>query len=303
MSIDDLHEDADIRADDVAASEGSKQGFIEHAKSHAPNGKDEWDMRNDSDSEKIKSEGQDGGIDRRGVLRIGALGLAATVAAGAGGGTALAAPLRTAATARLGQKKKELIWATHFFAGVPVAAGLVVGFRDFLDPVGWKFRVLGPRSPLDVSQTLAAQNAALRLNPAVIVATMNDPQAYTANLKKLQKNANYLLLNNTQPKNPKGNGLGIPFVGQDWTQVGATSVNVIAKAAMANGKTGGVILLANCCRGAGGPTQTIRGAQAELPNFNKANGTSFKLDEFVDKLTGRPGWCGGYLEDKDPAAW
>jgi ABC-type sugar transport system substrate-binding protein len=232
-----------------------------------------------------------GQLDRRSLLRYaGATGLAGSAFAVAGCTANSASKSASSAAATTGTASKgkggTMVWATHVYYNQPALVGISVGFHDFLDPLGWNFKVTAARTTGDTQETVQAQQQALQLHPDAIIATMQDPTSYNATLKSIVKAGIFLELNNTQPAS--GNGLGLPFVGQDFTAAGVNVISKVCAAAVANGKKSGPILLGYCCADAGAVGTRTVGLKAGLKAFNAANGTNFTTTELLDTSDTNP---------------
>jgi ABC-type sugar transport system substrate-binding protein len=227
---------------------------------------------------------------------------------GGAGGAALAASLAACTTKKSQEPQPSesapggggtagfMVWATHVYYNQPALVGVSVGFRDFLDSVGWKFQVTAAKQASDVQQTLQAQSQALALKPDVIVATMNDKTSFNSSLKAIQDAGIYLELNNTQPD--EGNGLDAPYVGQSFSGAGAAAATTVLDAAVKAGKKDGTILLGYCCGNQGAVGTRTAGQLAGVKDYNAKNGTSFKTTELLDVSDSNPATAQGSWEAK-----
>jgi simple sugar transport system substrate-binding protein len=193
-------------------------------------------------------------------------------------------------------KKGTLVWATHVYYNQPALVGISVGFRDFLEPMGWSFKVTAAKTSGDVQQTIQAQQQALALKPDAIIATMTDPTSFNTSLKAIKDTGIYLGLNNTQPDN--GNPFGAPYVGQSFFNAGRAAVTKVLDAAKAKGHRDGTVLLGYCCGNQGAVGTRTAGQKQGLKEYNSANGTNFTLEELLDVSDSDPSRAAGSWQSK-----
>ena len=217
-----------------------------------------------------------------------------TAPASAAPTTAQAAP--TAAPATTGKQQRFLVWATHVFYNQPALLGIPVGFRDYLDTLGWKFQIVAPRTSTDVQQTIAAQQQALQLHPDVIVATMTDKTSFNETLKAIVDAGIYLELNNTQPDD--GNPFGAPYVGQSFFDAGIKAIATVLDVATAAGKKEGPVLFGYCCNNQGAVGTRTAGLKEGLTRYNAAKGTNFTQSELLDASESNPASASGVWQAK-----
>lgn len=208
-------------------------------------------------------------------------GTAGTSAGGAAGG---------------GGTKRTVIWATHVYYNQPALIGIEVGFRDFVERVGWDFKVAAARTTADVQQTIQAQKQALELKPDAIVATMTDPTSFNSSLKAIQDAGIFLQLNNTQPD--EGNPFGAPYIGQSFTNAGIASAKAILAKAEAAGKKSGPLLLGYCCGNQGAVGTRTKGLKQGVAEYNKEHGTNFTTTEVLDTSDSAPAQANSQWEAK-----
>jgi ABC-type sugar transport system substrate-binding protein len=192
--------------------------------------------------------------------------------------------------------KGSLVWATHVYYNTPALLGISVGFRDFLDPLGWDFKVTAAKTTSDVQQTLQAQAQALALKPDAIVATMSDKSSFNKSLQAIRDAGIYLMLNNTQPD--EGNGMNAPYIGQSFIGAGNAAVKTVLDAAVQNGKKDGVVLFGYCCSNQGAVGSRTLGQEQGLAEYNRENGTSFTSTGLLDVSESNAATAAGSWESK-----
>jgi ABC-type sugar transport system substrate-binding protein len=235
-------------------------------------------------------QADDGSLDRRSLLKRGGLvaggallfGTVGAACTGNGDESEDAEAAEAAARTGSESEPKKVVWASHFFFGQPIALGIPVGFRDFLEPLGWEFEMFAPQDHGDVQQTISAQQQALQSGADAIVATMNDPQAFNETLGRIADSETKFLLNNTQPD--EGNPWRAPFVGQSFFESGVNSTTFLLDHIVdVRGRRDGVILLGRCCPEAAAVNTRLAGMKEGIERYNNEQGTSFAFDEFFDE--------------------
>ena len=224
-----------------------------------------------------------------GAAGLGALALAGctTKASEAGG---------TSSSSSSSGKRGTLVWATHVYYNQPALIGVSVGFHDFLDPMGWAFKVTAAQTSGDVQETIQAQKEAVAMKPDAIIATMTDPTSFNASLNAIKSSGIYLGLNNTQPD--QGNPFGAPYVGQSFSGAGRAAITKVLDVAKAKGHSSGTVLLGYCCGNQGAVGTRTAGQKQGLSEYNSANGTHFVLDQLLDTSDTDPASASGTWQAK-----
>ncbi len=253
-----------------------------------------------NESDELVQRGANGGIGRREFVKRSALavslpavaGIVAacggeekTVSATTGGQGTTAAPEATTEAGEVttgtagGGPRRKMVWVTGLLA--EWTAPLISGMKDFTDRFDWDLEFVGP-SEFDVPTILSMTETVIETNPDVLISMMNAPNAYVPVLQKALDKGITVIVNNVQVAEDVAK-LGVPYVGQDEFQAGVRAGTRAADLAVQGGRTDGVILVGLQHPDSANMIQQLAGIEATAPEYNKAKGTSFTVENFADE--------------------
>ena len=258
-------------------------------------------------------------IDRRNVLRGGALTAGAALTAGLLGACTSEKVEKPSASAAAGgtlQKGRQVIFVTHeknaFFAPVQK------GFEAFGKSLGWRTQFTGPAA-FDQSTVVNLMQNAINAKPDGLILTRIDTTSYDGIIKQALDAGIKVILANVASEGYQD--LGVGFVGQDFIPAGATAGLQVAKFAdKIHGRRDGVIVIGSIQAGNSALEQRGQGIEQGVKQYNDRNGTTFTTEALLvgveeaaavgtidARYTQSPGevagWAGTAFECQFVATW
>jgi simple sugar transport system substrate-binding protein len=214
-------------------------------------------------------------VTRRRALQAGALS-ALAVGLAACGSTAASPAASSAASSGT---KRDLVWISHSVGEWNLEVD--IGFRDFLDPIGWTYQKLGVTSgTYSVQENVNAINTAIQKKPDVIVSTMIN-EALEAPLQEAQKAGILVILNNAVIADLAARNNWV-YVGADSYLEGQLCGQNLGNYLVAQGRKDGTFVFGNLEPGNPDIENRKKGVEDGVASINSASGSSFTVDEFAD---------------------
>lgn len=214
-------------------------------------------------------------LSRRRALQAGAFGALAVGLAACGATTASPAASGAAATGT----KRDLVWISHSVGEWNLEVD--IGFRDFLDMVGWTYQKLGVTSgTYSVQENVNAINTAIQKKPAVIVSTMIN-EALEAPLQEAQKAGILVILNNAVIADLAAINNWV-YVGADSFLEGQLAGANLAHYLVEKGRKDGTFVFGNLEPGNPDIENRKKGVEDGVAGVNSTSGSSFTVEEFAD---------------------
>lgn len=217
-------------------------------------------------------------VTRRRALQAGAFGALAAGLAACGASTASTAA-SAAASSGTSATKRSLVWISHSVGEWNLEVD--IGFRDFLDPIGWSYQKLGVTSgTYSVQENVNAINTAIQKKPDAIISTMIN-EALEAPLQAAQKAGILVILNNAVIADlaTKNNWV---YVGADSYLEGQLCGQSLGNYLVAQGRKDGTFVFGNLEPGNPDIENRKKGVEDGVKSINTASGSTFTVEEFAD---------------------
>ena len=220
------------------------------------------------------------GIGRRGLLKGGAVAVAAGAGLlGAGGASMLPG---ADAVAAVGPPRK-MIWVVHELGvwNLP----LDVAFNDVAKLAGWEYQKVASQPAFTVEGNTKDITTAIAARPDVLIVTMAGDGLLPI-LKKAQAQVPYLAIhqsfNDTLVTEEMPDYIG-GFAGEITEISGGTVAEGVAAEVFRRGRTSGILGLGNPIPGHEFVGKRVTAMKAAVAAFNEKNGSTFEVEEFDDK--------------------